>query len=93
MDSSQSQAILEALTALTRQTEKQADIFTAQLSEQAAKVSELTQQVAEQQVAMTLATPVNAPKVKQEVDKSIAKMKLGFGGSQISSHSSASNCS
>ena len=107
MDSSQSQAILEALTALTRQTEKQADIFTAQLSEQtaqtanfhsqlseqAAKVSELTQQLAEQQVAMTLATPVNAPKVKQEVDKSIAKMKLGFGGSQISSHSNASNCS
>ena len=91
MDSSQSQAILEALAVLTRQTEKQADIFTAQLSEQAAKVSELTQQVAEQQVAMTLATP--APKVKQEVDKSIAKMKLGFGGSQISSHSSASNCS
>ena len=36
MDSSQSEAILDALAALTRQTEKQADIFTAQLSEQTA---------------------------------------------------------
>ena len=91
MNESQSQAILDALAALTRQTEKQTDIFTVQLSEQAAKVSELTQQLTEQQVAITLATP--APKVKKEADISIAKMKLGFGGSQKSAHSNVSNCS
>ena len=42
MESSQSQAILDALANLSRQTEKQAENFAIQLSEQAAKVSKLT---------------------------------------------------
>ena len=93
MDSSQSQAILDALAVLSRQTEKQAEIFTAQLSEQAAKVSELTEQLTEQQVAIDMAkhaTPL-APQVKKEPkDHSIAKMRLGFGGSQASANSNVS---
>ena len=92
MDSSQSQAILDSLAALSRQAEKQAEIFTAQLSQQAAQVSELTEKISEQQVAIDMAqnaTP--APKVKKEPkDHSIAKMKLGFGGSQVSAHSNVS---
>jgi hypothetical protein len=92
MDSSQSQAILDSLAALSRQAEKQAEIFTAQLSQQAAQVSELTEKISEQQVAIDMAqnaTP--APKVKKEPkDHSIAQMKLGFGGSQVSAHSNVS---
>ena len=59
------------------QTEKQAENFTIQPSEQAAKVSELTTQLTEQQVAIDMAnnaTPT-APKVKKEKDVSIAKFK------------------
>jgi hypothetical protein len=95
MDSSQSQAFLDALAALSRQTEQQAENFAIQLSEQAAKVSELTEQLTEQQVAIDMAhhaTPL-APKVKKEKDVSIAKMKLGFGGSQASANSNFSSCS
>ena len=90
MESSQSQAILDALANLSRQTEKQAENFAIQLSEQAAKVSKLTTQLTEQQVALDLARHTTPdPKVKQE-NESITKMKLGFGGSQ---HSNSSNSS
>ena len=67
MESSQSQAILDALANLSRQTEKQAENFAIQLSEQAAKVSKLTTQLTEQQVALDLARHTTPdPKVKQE---------------------------
>ena len=89
MEPSQYQAILDALANLTRQTEKQAENFSNQLSAQAAKVSKLTIQLTEQQVALDLARHTT-PKVKQE-NESIAKMKLGFGsGSQHSGSSSSS---
>jgi Zn-dependent protease with chaperone function len=76
MDSSQSQAILDSLAALSRQTEKQADIFTAKLAEQAAQVLELTEKISEQQVAIDMAkhaTP-SAPQVKKE-QKTIQSLK------------------
>ena len=93
MEPSQYQAILDALANLTRQTEKQAENFSNQLSAQAvtqaAKVSKLTIQLTEQQVTLDLARHTT-PKVKQE-NESIAKMKLGFGsGSQHSGSSSSS---